>query len=93
MRDLLSAIDIEVAHRERPDLWAVCQLDFAATSNSEPLRSMFTPSVAAQRPRLSWYTSEPRIDRFALQGQYAEDALVDSAKWFVADEAFETFDA
>ena len=33
--------------------------------------------------------SQPRIDRFALQCQNAENAFVDSAKWFVADEAFQ----
>ncbi len=35
---------------------------------------------------------QPWIDRFTLQGQYAEDAFVDSAKGFVADEAFQALD-
>ena len=36
---------------------------------------------------------QSRIDRFAFQGQDAEDAFVDAAQGFVADEAVEGFEA
>ena len=36
---------------------------------------------------------QPRIDRLALQGQHAEDALVDTAKRLLTHEAFEALDA
>lgn len=36
---------------------------------------------------------QPRVDQIALQGQNADDALVDSSKRFVADEAFQAFEA
>ena len=36
--------------------------------------------------------SQPRINRFALQGQHAEDALMNSAQWFLADESLQSFD-
>jgi hypothetical protein len=34
---------------------------------------------------------ETRVNRFAFQGEDAEDAFVNLAQWFVADEAFEPF--
>jgi hypothetical protein len=34
---------------------------------------------------------KPWVHRLALQGQHAEDALVDSPQWLVADEAFQGF--
>ena len=36
---------------------------------------------------------QPRVHRFAFQGQNTEDAFMDSPQWFVADEAFQTFEA
>ena len=36
---------------------------------------------------------EPRVDRLALQGQHAEDALVDAAQGLVADEPLQPFDS
>ena len=44
-----------------------------------PLQSFFLPL-------------QPWIDRLAFQGQNAEDAFVDAAERFVADEAFEGLD-
>ena len=33
--------------------------------------------------------SQSRVDRFALQGQHAEDALVNPSRGFSSDEAFQ----
>jgi len=35
---------------------------------------------------------QPRINRLTLQGQYRENALVNSTQWFPTHEAFEAFD-
>lgn len=37
--------------------------------------------------------SQPRIDRFTLQGQNAENAFMDSTQWFLAAESFQGFNA
>jgi hypothetical protein len=37
-------------------------------------------------------TSEARIDGFSFEGKDAEDAFVNAAQRFVANEAFERFD-
>jgi len=34
---------------------------------------------------------EPRIDRLTLQGQHAEDALVNPPQWLATHEPFESF--
>ena len=36
---------------------------------------------------------QARIDWLALQGQDAEDALMDSPQWFMTHKAFQAFDA
>ena len=44
------------------------------------------------RPKLA-AISQPRIDRFAFHREHSEDAFVNFAERFVADEAFERFDS
>jgi hypothetical protein len=36
---------------------------------------------------------KPWIDRFALEDQHAQGALVDSPQWFAAHEALQSLDA
>src|SRR5262245_31759985 len=36
---------------------------------------------------------QPRIDRVALQGQYAEDTLMHAAQWFLMHESLQSFQA
>lgn len=35
---------------------------------------------------------EPRVYRFAFEGQHSEDGLVDTVQWLAPNEAFERFD-
>ena len=39
------------------------------------------------------FASQSRVDRFALEGQDAEDTFVDQTKGFVADEAIQGLEA
>jgi hypothetical protein len=39
------------------------------------------------------FASQSRVDRFALEGQDAEDTFVDRAKRLVADETIQGFEA
>jgi len=46
------------------------------------------------QPELGFrFDLQPRVHRLALQRQHAEDALVDAAEGFAADEALERLDA
>ena len=83
------------------DLWPIPTTIWPATVRTRLMASngtrlsistmSFRRHSRSKRPK-QIQGSQPRIDRFALQGQHAEHALVNSTKRLPPDEPFQGFD-